>query len=325
VEIDFKIENIVASANLKEELDLYKIARDVSNVEYEPEQFPGAILKLKDPKTSLLLFKNGKLICTGAKSRSDVEAAIAKTYKMINDCIKQQKGVKPPAEPHLGFEIVNIVSSANLKLELDLYNIARTVNDVEYEPEQFPGAILKLKEPKTSLLLFKNGKLICTGARSKEDVKSAINKAFDLIKDCVKGPVKDEPVTRVPIKPRTSPRAVKKAKPVITSKPVAVRRPAKVKKVVRKKPVKKAKVKPKKVKRRVKPKAKPRKVVKKKVVKKKVVKKRPKKAARKPAKKVVKKKAVKKRTTKKKAVKKVKPKAKRTVRKTKPKKRWFRF
>jgi hypothetical protein len=87
-EINFKIENIVASANLEVELDLYGIAREVDNVEYEPEQFPGAILKLKEPKTSLLLFKNGKLICTGAKSKDDVERAINKAYGLIQDCIR---------------------------------------------------------------------------------------------------------------------------------------------------------------------------------------------------------------------------------------------
>ena len=86
--INFKIENIVASANLAVELDLYGIAREVANVEYEPEQFPGAILKLKDPKTSLLLFKNGKLICTGAKSEGDVERSINKAFELIKNCIR---------------------------------------------------------------------------------------------------------------------------------------------------------------------------------------------------------------------------------------------
>ena len=87
--IDFKIENIVASANLAVELDLYAIAREVENVEYEPEQFPGAILKLREPKTSLLLFKNGKLICTGAKSEGEVETAINKAFNLIKHCMKR--------------------------------------------------------------------------------------------------------------------------------------------------------------------------------------------------------------------------------------------
>lgn len=89
MEVKFKIENIVASANLNAELDLYAIARERDNVEYEPEQFPGAILKLKEPKTSLLLFKNGKMICTGAKSEKDVYRAVDKAVEEIKEFIKK--------------------------------------------------------------------------------------------------------------------------------------------------------------------------------------------------------------------------------------------
>lgn len=83
IEVNFKIENIVASANLGVELDLYAIAQKVSDVEYEPEQFPGAILKLKDPRASLLLFKNGKVICTGSKSEAEVRHALERAIKVL--------------------------------------------------------------------------------------------------------------------------------------------------------------------------------------------------------------------------------------------------
>jgi transcription initiation factor TFIID TATA-box-binding protein len=113
----------------------------------------------------------------------------------------------------INFKIENIVASANLAVELDLYGIAREVDNVEYEPEQFPGAILKLKEPKTSLLLFKNGKLICTGAKSAEEVEAAINKAYDLIKHCINEPAKGIPKEKA--KPaKVKHKKVKKHKPV---------------------------------------------------------------------------------------------------------------
>ena len=83
IDIRFKIENIVASANLGIELDLYSIAQKVKDVEYEPEQFPGAILKLKDPRASLLLFKNGKIICTGSKSEKEVKFALERAVKLL--------------------------------------------------------------------------------------------------------------------------------------------------------------------------------------------------------------------------------------------------
>ncbi len=87
VEITFRIENIVASASLNANIDLYALARELDNVEYEPEQFPGAILKLKTPKTSLLVFKNGKMICTGAKSEKEVRKAIENAVKLIKPYI----------------------------------------------------------------------------------------------------------------------------------------------------------------------------------------------------------------------------------------------
>jgi transcription initiation factor TFIID TATA-box-binding protein len=82
-DVKFKIENIVASANLGIELDLYTLARKVADIEYEPEQFPGAILKLRAPKASLLLFKNGKIICTGCKTEKEVRLAIRQALKIL--------------------------------------------------------------------------------------------------------------------------------------------------------------------------------------------------------------------------------------------------
>jgi TATA binding protein of transcription factor TFIID len=82
---DFKVENIVASADLGVDLDLYGIAKASPDVDYEPEQFPGAICKIKDPKAALLLFKNGKIICTGAKTEADIRRAINQVIKIVKD------------------------------------------------------------------------------------------------------------------------------------------------------------------------------------------------------------------------------------------------
>ena len=80
------------------------------------------------------------------------------------------------------YHVVNIVANADLNTYLDLYGLANISHDIDYEPEQFPGAILKIYEPKAALLLFKNGKMICTGARTVADVKKAIAEAVELIK-----------------------------------------------------------------------------------------------------------------------------------------------
>ncbi|MFH1307035.1 MAG: TATA box-binding protein [Candidatus Micrarchaeota archaeon] len=173
----FHIENIVASADLQLDLDLYSIAYKVYDVEYEPEQFPGAIFKMKEPKSSLLLFKNGKIICTGCKSEKEVQKAVNKTQKLL---FKYAKNIRKKGKPK--FTVENIVASANFAVMLDLYGIASRVKDVEYEPEQFPGAIFKITEPvKSSLLLFKNGKIICTGCKSEKEVQQALNKTAKLM------------------------------------------------------------------------------------------------------------------------------------------------
>ncbi|MBI5227634.1 TATA-box-binding protein [Candidatus Micrarchaeota archaeon] len=174
---DFVITNMVASASLGLELDLYALANKIKEIEYEPEQFPGAILKFKEPiKASLLLFKNGKVVCVGCKKRSHIEKTIDRTIQMLTPYAKRITKTKKPK-----IDITNIVASASLDLELDLYRIAYKIKDVEYEPEQFPGAILKFKEPKASLLLFKNGKVICAGAKNEKEISIVLAKARKLL------------------------------------------------------------------------------------------------------------------------------------------------
>jgi transcription initiation factor TFIID TATA-box-binding protein len=110
---------MVASANLWLELDLFALAQKIKEIEYEPEQFPGAILKFKDPKASLLLFKNGKVVCVGCKRRDIIEKTIEKTVKMLTPYAKKIIKKKKPE-----IIITNIVASANLNMDLDLYKIA---------------------------------------------------------------------------------------------------------------------------------------------------------------------------------------------------------
>lgn len=175
-EVDFVITNIVSSANLGLELDLFYIAQKIKEIEYEPEQFPGAILKFKEPKTSLLLFKNGKVVCVGCKDKETIAKTLDKTVKLLKPYAKKIFTNKKPV-----FQITNIVASANLGIPLDLFTIANEVDNVEYEPEQFPGAILKFKEPRLSLLLFKNGKVICAGATNKQQIKDILIKTKTML------------------------------------------------------------------------------------------------------------------------------------------------
>ena len=68
VKKEIKIVNIVATASLERAIPLVKLAEALPNTEYNPEQFPGLVMRIKDPKTSALIFSSGKIVCTGAKS-----------------------------------------------------------------------------------------------------------------------------------------------------------------------------------------------------------------------------------------------------------------
>jgi transcription initiation factor TFIID TATA-box-binding protein len=165
-----KIENVVASASLNVPIKLEKLVANLSGIEYEPEQFPGLVMRLKDPKAAALIFSSGKIVCTGAKSPSDAKVVVSKIVKRMN-----RLGMKIPRNYKVRLE--NIVASAKLDRELNLNNIAFTLENTEYEPEQFPGLVYRMDDPRVTFLLFGSGKIICTGGRSIADVKRAVAKA----------------------------------------------------------------------------------------------------------------------------------------------------
>jgi transcription initiation factor TFIID TATA-box-binding protein len=167
----YKIQNIVASTSLGTELDLPAIAISLDGSKYEPEQFPGLIYRLKDPKTSTLLFHSGKVICTGAKSLEHVKLAINKVAKQL-----EEVGINVNVEPKI--QVENIVSTFDLEQKINLSAVAISVGleKVEYEPEQFPGLVYRMDVPKVVLLIFGSGKVVCTGARKPQDVEDAVDK-----------------------------------------------------------------------------------------------------------------------------------------------------
>ncbi|MBU5575319.1 MAG: TATA-box-binding protein [Candidatus Aenigmatarchaeota archaeon] len=164
-----KVENIVASASLNTQIKLEKLVQSWENVEYEPEQFPGLVYRIPSPKVALLIFSSGKIVCTGAKSPSDVKSVISKVAGKLN-----KLGFKTGKKYNIKIE--NIVASAKLGRELNLDMIAFTIENTEYEPEQFPGLVFRLDDPKMTFLLFGSGKIICTGGRSIADIERAIGR-----------------------------------------------------------------------------------------------------------------------------------------------------
>lgn len=169
--VKIRIENVVASSSLADVLDLQPITLGLDGVEYEPDRFPGAIYRLKEPKTAILLFHSGKLVCTGAKSMRAVESSIATVAQQIRKLGQRIK-------MHPKIEVQNIVASSDLESEINLNAIAVTLglDRVEYEPEQFPGLVCRIDEPKVVVLLFGSGKLVITGARTPSDLEVAVTK-----------------------------------------------------------------------------------------------------------------------------------------------------
>jgi len=164
---EIKVENIVASVALGIRIPLEVLTEHLEGTEYEPEQFPGLVYRMKDPKAATLIFSSGKIVCTGARSIEDVGTVVKRVVKVL----KENKIGEPKK---YSIEIQNIVASSKLEGNLNLDQIAFELEDSEYEPEQFPGLVYRMKDPKVAFLLFSSGKVVCTGARKVEDVEYAV-------------------------------------------------------------------------------------------------------------------------------------------------------
>lgn len=169
VKATIKIENVVASATLKQRVDLNAVVKGYPGVEYRPEQFPGLVFRLKRPKTATLIFNSGKMVCTGAKSEKEARRAVMKVIREL-----KKSGIIIIGKPEL--KIQNIVASASLGGMIDLEQAAYELGKTMYEPEQFPGLIYRMEDPKVVILLFASGKLVCTGAKRERDVYEAVDK-----------------------------------------------------------------------------------------------------------------------------------------------------
>jgi len=166
-EDSLKVQNIVATTSLEKEVSLSKLARTQPNTEYNPETFPGLVLRIKKPKSAVLVFSSGNLVCTGVKS-------IAQVREVIDQVIKQLKkiGVHVTIKPKINVQ--NIVASGSINLDLNLNTLSLELENTEYEPEQFPGLVYKLTDPTATFLLFSNGKLVCTGTKNKDQLEESM-------------------------------------------------------------------------------------------------------------------------------------------------------
>ena len=170
------VENMVSAITVNQKIDLKKFVKKVKGLEYNPERFPGVVYRIRDPKLAMLIFSSGKIICTGARSEEDIKKAVASLLKKF-----AEGGIKISGRPKI--EIQNIVASAKMNFKVNLDQLAMESENTEYEPEQFPGLVFRLDEPKTVMLVFRSGKIIITGAKTPKDADRAAEKTKNIIKE----------------------------------------------------------------------------------------------------------------------------------------------
>lgn len=172
-----KIENVVASSSMGEEMDLDEVSRALEKSEYDPDKFPGLVYRIEEPKTAILLFTSGKVVCTGGQTVDDAKTSVNKMKKLLND-----NGIETAESVET--KVQNIVASYGLGIDLNLNSVAITLGleRVEYEPEQFPGLVYRLIDSPVVLLLFGSGKMVCTGGKVIEDLEEAVDHIEDELK-----------------------------------------------------------------------------------------------------------------------------------------------
>jgi transcription initiation factor TFIID TATA-box-binding protein len=163
--------NIVGLVKIADELDLKKLYIELENTSYEPEQFSGLIYRTENPDGTVTLFTSGKLLCTGTSNTKILK-------KIISNLVNKLKFLDIPVYDNYKVQIKNMVFTKNLKRTINLAKVALSfgLENVNYEPEDFPGLIYKTTEPKATFLLFESGKIICTGAESNTDAELAYEK-----------------------------------------------------------------------------------------------------------------------------------------------------
>ena len=166
-----KIENIVASGVIAESIDLVRFSETVENCELNKKRFPGAVYRIADPKIACLVFSSGKIVLTGIRNQEALVDGLAIVIESL-----KKAGMEPLKEPRVA--ITNMVCSYNLGRYINLNKLTVTLNveNVEYEPEQFPGLVYRIRDPKIVVLIFSSGKIILTGGRNLEDIRKGLDK-----------------------------------------------------------------------------------------------------------------------------------------------------
>ncbi|XP_055594817.1 TBP-related factor [Uranotaenia lowii] len=168
------VKNCVATVSLGCELDLASINFRTRNTEYNPARFHGVVMRIREPRCTALVFRTGKIVCTGARNEADANLAARKFARII-----QKLGY--PVR-FLEFKIQNLVAVVDLRFPVRLENLNQVHGQFSsYEPEIFPGLIYRMIKPRVVLLIFVNGKIVFTGAKSAEEVTESLENIYPIL------------------------------------------------------------------------------------------------------------------------------------------------
>ncbi|NQE05127.1 TATA-box-binding protein 2 [ANME-1 cluster archaeon GoMg1] len=175
--LDIKVENVVANARIADELDLNYIESQLEDAVFTKKKFPGLVYRTKDPKSAFLIFRSGKLVCTGSKTEEGVR-------KVMDKLSADLRGIGIEVVEHPEFKVQNIVASASVGRELNLGAIVvgLELEGMEYEPEVFPGLVYRIAEPKSAILIFSSGRLVITGGKTIEDCEKSVDVLLDKLR-----------------------------------------------------------------------------------------------------------------------------------------------
>eukprot|EP00475_Leptophrys_vorax_P032059 TRINITY_DN4907_c0_g1_i2.p1 TRINITY_DN4907_c0_g1~~TRINITY_DN4907_c0_g1_i2.p1 ORF type:complete len:225 (-),score=32.94 TRINITY_DN4907_c0_g1_i2:310-984(-) len=169
------LQNIVSTVNMDCRLDLKTIALRARNAEYNPKRFAAVIIRIREPKTTALVFASGKMVCTGAKSEEQSRLAARKYARIIQKLGFDQVKFKD-------FKIQNIVGSCDVRFPIKLEGLQIAHQQFcSYEPELFPGLIYRMKQPKIVLLIFVSGKIVLTGAKVRDEIYQAFENIYPVL------------------------------------------------------------------------------------------------------------------------------------------------
>lgn len=164
----------MATVNLGCELNLQTINFRTRNTEYNPARFHGVVMRIRDPRCTALVFRSGKIVCTGVRNESDANLAARKFARII-----QKLGYNVR---FMEFKVQNLVATVDLRFPIRLENLNQVHGQFSsYEPELFPGLIYRMVKPRVVLLIFVNGKIVFTGAKSEREITDSLENIYPIL------------------------------------------------------------------------------------------------------------------------------------------------